>query len=177
MSGFDIILMVALAAFMVNGFTKGLMAKILSLAALVLGILVSARYGRELAQLIMHYTGFGETFCGMIGIAAIFITLFVVASLLSKALKKVAILQIWDRLGGALFGLLEGGLLLSLLLLFLAIFDIPAQGPALEKSFMYEPVKGFAPSLYRIFVAGQTTEKFLNKFFLLSPKQPASKSK
>ncbi len=170
MSAIDIILIVALAAFTVSGFTKGLVAKILSLAALVVGIIVSAKYGKVVANFLVHFTGFSETVCGVIGVVVIFVVLFAVAGILSKGFRKIPIFRIWDKFGGAVFGLLEGALLLSLLLLFLQIFNIPAEGPTLKKSFMYDPLKGFAPNVYEMFVSNKSSERYIDKFFSLPPK-------
>ena len=165
MSGFDIILIVSLVAFTVNGTMKGFFAKVLSLAALLGGIIFSARFGRDMALFFNGLTGLGTTICGVVGVAAIFVILFVLAGKLAKAMKKVSILQAWDKIGGALFGLLEGALILSLLLLFLGFFNIPPPGPALEKSFMYKPVKNFAPNVYKTFISSKGSEEYLDKFF------------
>ncbi len=168
MSGFDVILIVSLAAFAVNGFTKGLITKVLSLAALLGGIIVSAKYGKDVAEFLANLSGFGQTLCGVVGVTAIFVVLFVISGLLSRSFKKISILQIWDKLGGAVFGFLEGALILSLLLLMLGIFDIPAKGPSLDKSFMYNPVKNFAPTLYRSFLSQKSSGQYLDKFFFSS---------
>jgi membrane protein required for colicin V production len=168
MSGFDVILIVSLAAFTINGFAKGLIAKVLSLAALLGGIVLSAKYGRDVSAFLSGLTGLGETLCGVIAVAGIFIVLFVISGMLSRAFKKISILQIWNKLGGALFGLVEGALILSLLLLILGVFDIPSPGPSLDKSFMYHPVKSFAPTLYSSFLSKTSSEHYLDKFFFSS---------
>lgn len=166
MTGIDVILIVSLAAFTVSGFSKGLISKVLSLAALLGGIVISAKYGAEATDSLAALLGFGRTICGIIAIAGIFIVLFVIAGAISKGLKKVSILQIWDRVGGALFGFLEGALILSLLLIVLSFFNIPSPGPTLDKSFMYNPLKGFAPSVYKTFISKKASERYLDKFFL-----------
>ncbi len=164
-SGFDIVLCVGLVAFTINGFAKGLIAKVLSLAALLFGIILAARYGKQIANAIEGVLGFGHTISGIIGVSLLCIVLFTVAALLAKGFRKIAIFNIWDKFGGAVFGFLEGALLLSLLLLILAIFNIPPKGPALKKSIVYQPVKNFAPELYRAFVSSSTSERYLDKFF------------
>lgn len=166
MTGIDVILIVSLAAFTVSGFSKGLFSKVLSLAALLGGIVFSAKYGAEATDFLAALLGFGRTICGIIAIAGIFIILFVIAGAISKGLKKVSILQIWDRFGGAIFGFLEGALILSLLLIVLSFFNIPSPGPTLDKSFMYDPLKSFAPNVYKTFISKKASERYLDKFFL-----------
>lgn len=165
MSGIDVILIVSLAAFTVNGFSKGLISKVLSLAALLGGIVLSAKYAGDAATFLGRLLGFGTTLCGVIFVAGLFIALFVISGMISKGLKKVSILQVWDRFGGALFGFLEGALILSLLLLILGFFNIPSPGPSINKSFIYGPLKGFAPNVYKTFISKKDSEHYLDKFF------------
>lgn len=165
MSGIDVILIVSLVAFTISGFSKGLISKVLSLAALLGGIVIAAKYGGDIASFLAALLGFGKTFCGVVAVAGIFILLFVVAGAISKGLGKVPILKIWDKFGGAIFGFLEGALVLSLLLLILGFFNIPSPGPALDKSFMYDPVKNFAPNVYKTFISKKASERYLDKFF------------
>ncbi|HEY9167418.1 MAG TPA: CvpA family protein [Candidatus Kryptonia bacterium] len=163
-SGFDIILVTALVAFTVNGFAKGLISKVLSLAALLGGVIIAAKYGMDLSQFLSRLVGIGDILSGVICISLIFIVLFVAAGMLARAFKKISIIQIWDKTGGAVFGLVEGALILSLLLLLLAVFDIPAPGPSLDRSFSYKPLKSFAPTLYRSFLSRSSVE-YLDRFF------------
>jgi membrane protein required for colicin V production len=163
-SGIDIILMIALVAFTVSGFSKGLISKVLSLGALLGGIIFSAKFGKQFAAFIARSVGMGDMSSGLIAIVIIFVGLFIVANILSRAFKKIAVMQVWDRLGGAVFGFLEGTLILSLLLLLLAIFDIPSNVDTINKSFSYKPIKNFAPMLYHSFLS-KSTEEFLDRFF------------
>lgn len=165
MTGIDVILIISLVAFTVNGFAKGLFSKVLSLAALLGGIVISAKYAGHIADFLGGLLGFGTTICGVIAVAAIFIALFTIAGAISKGLKKVSILAIWDKFGGAVFGFFEGALILSLLLLVLGFFNIPSPGPTLSKSFMYNPVKGFAPNVYKTFISKSASEHYLDRFF------------
>ena len=161
----DIVLVVALLAFAVHGFSKGLVNKLLSLTAILAGIIIAARYSKQIALMVQKIVGGSEMTCAIIGIVLLFAILLLIASLLTKLFKRVSIFKIWDRFGGALFGLLEGALMLSILLLLLSIFDIPSAGQSLDRSFMYKPVKGFAGVVYRTFVSGEQVEKSIDDFF------------
>ncbi len=169
-SSIDIILLIALIASAVHGFSKGLVSKLLSLAALLIGIIIAAKHSKEIALLVQKVLGVSETVSGIIGIILLFILLFIIAGLITKIFKKISIFQFWDKIGGAVFGVLEGAVLLSLVLLVLSMFDIPASGPSLKKSFMYEPVKGFAGVVYNTFITKTSTEKYIDDFFSSSHK-------
>lgn len=164
-NGIDIILLIALIAFTVHGFSKGLVSKLLSLAALLTGIIIAAKYSKKIALLVQNILGVTETVSGIIGVILLFIVLFLIAGVIARIFKRISILQVWDKFGGAIFGALEGAVLLSLILLILSIFDIPASGPSLQKSFMYKPVKNFAGVVYRTFITKTSTEKYIDDFF------------
>lgn len=164
-SSIDIILIVVLVAFALHGFAKGFFRKAFSLLALLVGIYIAAKDSKIIAAFVGRLLDVGEMAGIIIGLIVVFAALFIVASLLAKGFSRVPILQIWDKFGGAIFGVLEGALFLSLLLLLLSLFDIPANGPSLRTSFMYKPVKGFAGMVYKTFTTNKTTEKYMNEFF------------
>ena len=174
-SGIDIILIIALFAFTVHGFSKGFVSKFLSLAAILAGIIIAAKYSKSIALTVQGVVGGSEMTCGIIGIVLLFVLLLLAASILTKMFKSIKILQIWDKFGGAVFGLLEGALMLSILLLIMSIFDIPASGASRDRSFMYKPVKNFAGIIYRTFVTNDSTEKTIDDFFSKGSSEESSK--
>ncbi|HUI31145.1 MAG TPA: CvpA family protein [Candidatus Acidoferrales bacterium] len=175
-SGIDIILLVSLIAFTVHGFSKGLVSKLLSLAAILGGIIIAAKYSKKIALWVQGIIGGSEMVCGIIGIVLLFAILLLVSSILTKMFRKVSIFRVWDKFGGAIFGLLEGALMISLLLLFLSIFDIPAAGSSRDKSCIYMPLRNFAVVVYTTFVAKESTEKTIDDFFSKgSVEQPPTK--
>ncbi|MCL5034221.1 MAG: CvpA family protein [Bacteroidetes bacterium] len=175
-SALDIILIVVLIAFAMHGFSKGFFSKVFSLLALLAGIYIAAKESKPIASFVGNMLGTGEMVSIIIGLIVVFAALFMVAALLAKGFRKVPILQIWDKLGGAIFGVLEGAMFLSLLFLFLSLFDIPANGPSLKKSFLYQPLKGFAGLVYKTFTTRTSAEKYMDKFFDPGSKR-ASKGK
>jgi membrane protein required for colicin V production len=166
MNGVDIALILGFLAFAVHGFSKGLVSKVLSLAALVAGIIVAAKYSKEIAMTVQSTIGGPETACGIIGIVLVFVVLLAVASILKKAFKKLSMFELWDKIGGAVFGVFEGALVLSIFLLILSIFDIPAAGSSASRSFLYQPTKNFAGEVYSTFLENGSTEKWIDDFFL-----------
>jgi membrane protein required for colicin V production len=165
-NGIDIALILGLLAFVVHGFSRGLVNKLLSLGAILAGIIIAAKYSKTIALMTKDVIGASETVCGIIGVALLFLVLFLAASLLTKLFRRMSILELWDKVGGAIFGLFEGSLMLSLLLLLLSIFDIPAAGSSADRSFLYSPLKNFAGEVYRTFATGGSAEKSIDEFFL-----------
>jgi uncharacterized membrane protein required for colicin V production len=53
----------------------------------------------------------------------------------------------WNRLAGGLVGIVEGAIVLSLVIILLNLFDMPAS-EAKRKSSLYKPVSYLAPSLF-----------------------------
>ncbi len=162
---------------MVHGFSKGFVNIFLSLTALLAGIIITAKYSSWIADAVANIFGFNRTFSGLLGIFLLFLLLFITAKLIGKLFKKISGLSFWNKFCGAILGGFEGGILLSLLLLFLSLFDIPQRGPSLQKSFMYEPVKDFAGLVYKAFITKASSEKYLDDFFGSSQKESSSNSK
>ncbi len=169
-SGIDIILIVVLIAFTMHGFAKGFFSKVFSLIALLAGVYIAATDSNQIATFVGDTLGVGELTSIIIGIAFVFVALFILAAVLAKGFRKIPILQIWDKFGGAIFGVLEGAMFLSLLLLFLSLFDIPAKGPSLNRSFMYQPLKDFAGYVYHEFTTRTPADRYIEEFFGASPK-------
>ncbi len=122
MSFFDTILLVIIAVFVLKGLVKGLIRSIGSLAALLAGILCAAHF-HPYVYLILKNLFFGREILGTI---ASFLIVFAVVNalinfvfmLLNNAYDIISIipfLKTINRLGGAVFGLMEGGLILGFL--------------------------------------------------------------
>jgi len=111
MNWLDIIIIVVLALFILSGLIQGLIRTALALAGLIVGIFLAGRY----------YVAFGNwlpiantNVANIVAFAIIFIAVMVAAVLLAFFLRKIISLIMlgWaDKLLGALFGLVLGGLL------------------------------------------------------------------
>ncbi|MGC8596052.1 MAG: CvpA family protein [Candidatus Kryptoniota bacterium] len=164
-SSIDIVLGIVLLMAAVHGYSKGFFRKLFTLCALLLWIIIAARYSRSIATYISQLTGFSEIVSGIIGLAVVLSALLFFAHIFSRWFAKAKLLRLWDKVGGLIIGSLEGALLLSLLLLLLSLFNIPAKGPSLERSFLYRPVKNFAGSVYKTFTSPGKRGSFIDGLF------------
>jgi Colicin V production protein. len=169
-SSVDIVLGIVLLMAAVHGYSKGFFRKLFTLGALLLWIVIAARYSKSISIYISQLTGFSEIVSGIVGLAVVLAALLFFAHVFSRWFAKAKLLRLWDKVGGLVIGLLEGALLTSLLLLLLALFNIPAKGPSLDKSILYKPVKNFASSVYKTFTNKGKRESFIDGLF--KRKQP-----
>jgi len=111
----DWIIVVILVASVIGGLARGFFRSAFSLAGLILGLTLAAwNYGRVAAVLkpIVHSIEIANAIAFLI-IALIVMAVFAVAgALLAKVFHKVG-LGCLDRLAGAIFGLFEGALFIT----------------------------------------------------------------
>lgn len=121
MSLLDILLWGILLAFAVKGFTKGLVREVCSLFGLVLGgwaaFTYHASFGATLGRLI-HLPQFVGSAVAFLCILLAVGLLFALIGHFLTVVFKIALLGGINRVGGVVFGLLEGGVLLCVLLYF-----------------------------------------------------------
>ena len=146
MGKFDIILSIPLIWGAIIGFKKGLILELATLLALVLGIFGSIKFSSFTSFKISEFLAVKSEWVTAMGFCTTFILIvigiFLLANLLSKSLKLIA-LGFFNRLMGAIFGLAKYALLLSFVLYF---FDkIDDKFNLVDKSFkqnslLYEPI-------------------------------------
>lgn len=115
----DWVIVVILAAAVLGGITRGFLRSVFSLGGLLLGLVLAAwNYGRIARWLkpMVHE----EMIANAIGFLLIAIAVMVLAgitgTILSKAMHKIG-LGCLDRLAGAVFGLFQGALLVTVCIL------------------------------------------------------------
>ncbi|MBI4286784.1 MAG: CvpA family protein [Chloroflexi bacterium] len=116
MNWLDILLTVVLVVGLFFGVRAGLIKVVLSLAGLVVGIVLASRLYMPLAE---RLTFVSLAWAKVIAFAIIFIIVMVVAAVLARFLKWAvsAITLGWvNRLGGAIFGVLLGAIVMGAIL-------------------------------------------------------------
>ncbi|HTX20071.1 MAG TPA: CvpA family protein [Bacteroidota bacterium] len=148
MSTFDTILLVILALFMFAGWRSGFIKKIIALVCLAFSLILATKYASSAGESIFVPMGVSE------GPATIFAFLAIVGGimLIQAIVYKVAIKKIvdglWNKLAGVIVGLLEGGIIISMLLIFTSIyFHFPSQETK-SSSALYLPLKNLAPQVF-----------------------------
>ena len=148
MGNFDIILIVVLALFMLAGWRKGLLRKLIALICLALSLVIATKFAstvsNEISEPLGLTTGTGTTLSFILIVLVIMISQAIFYRLVIKKLGE----GLWNKIGGLIMGLFEGGLLVSVTVIFLSIyFHYPSEETRSE-SLLYKPLKNFAPRLF-----------------------------
>lgn len=119
MNKIDLILAIPLLWGAFIGFKKGLILELASLVGLILGLYGSIKFSDFTAQQLTEHVEVSTEWLGLISFLLTFLlivfTIFLLAKLLDKAMKLIA-LGLVNRLLGMLFGLLKYALIASTLL-------------------------------------------------------------
>lgn len=114
MNVFDVIVYLALAWAVINGWRRGFLLQLLSLGAIVAGVFAAAKYGPQAGQMM----GLGGSAAPIAGFVAIFFVALIVVSVVAHLLRAVlrfSGLGVFDVLLGILFSSLKVGLVVSVL--------------------------------------------------------------
>ncbi len=137
----DIIIGIVLIFGIVQGCRHGIVKEIAFFVAIALGIIVAKMLAPEVAQQLQSYTSWKFDICLIVSYASLFLivslVLHIVAYLLTKALKFIALGWL-NRLLGGLFGLLKWGLIASVVLNLMITIDLDKKFDG--ESFLFEPV-------------------------------------
>jgi len=129
MNMLDIAILLLLAGFLLKGLWRGLLRELCSLCGLFGGIFLAVRYHGPLAELLMEQVAWPGQLCVVIAFAALLLLTVIFFGLLGFVLSrfiKLLFLGGFNRVAGALFGLVQGGLLLTLVLYGLSLSTLPS---------------------------------------------------
>lgn len=150
----DIIITVILLLGLVNGFKRGLFIEITSLLGLVLGVYGAIHFSYYLASILESSVNWDASLIQIVAFAGTFLVIVIGLVILGKLLTKIAetiLLGFFNKVLGALFGLLKVGLILSVILIIFGQFNKTLKfmdGSKVKQSSLYEPVKNFAPAIF-----------------------------
>lgn len=147
MNGIDIIVLAALAWAVFNGWRRGVILQICTLAGIILGFWVAGRYGAHVG----HALRIPDEFATAAGFALLLIGVMILVALLSRGLRRVfsfAGLGTLDIVLGVLFSCIK---MLIILCALFWIFDIlngsehrMVSAETLAASKLYKPILGIA---------------------------------
>ncbi len=139
----DILIWAILLIFVVKGFMKGLIREVCSLLGLVVGSWAAFKYYSSLATFIKLHIHLPHFVSSVISFIIIFLTIGLLLFFLGRLLTvifKIILLGGINRVGGVVFGLLQGSLVLCLLLYLGTTKPMPAKLKAqLERSKVAHP--------------------------------------
>jgi membrane protein required for colicin V production len=136
MNWLDAIILIALIGFTVAAFRAGLIREVVTLVAVVVGVLIAGHYYDDLADDVLLFIKNDKAakvtaFLSLFGSVALMGQL---AALLMKQAVSILLLGWLDHLAGAAFGLLKGLVLVELFLMFFATFPYLGLDDAIDGS-------------------------------------------
>lgn len=165
MSGMDwlsIVILVLLAIDFIIGFKRGLIRQVFDLLGIVLAVLAAARFGPAATVSIVRplLPAASEQVVSVLGFVVVFLATLVVMELVSHGvglIAKMPGLSVLNGLGGALFRVARGAILISVVLSLVVALEIPAAGELIQGSSIaqtLQPVAGLLWSELKDYVPG-----------------------
>lgn len=154
MNYIDLVLGIILIIAAIQGFRKGFIVELASLAALILGIWGALKFSDWTAGFIANTMNYHSKHLGTIAFVVTFIAIVIIIHILGKVLDnavKAVALGFLNRLAGIIFGVLKTAVILSI---FLLLFDSIDENvhilPSVQKaeSKVYIPMKQLVPTLF-----------------------------
>lgn len=151
MNFLDIIILVPLVFAAYNGYRKGFVIELASLAALILGIFAAINFSYYAADFLNRNFDIAEKYVNIIAFILTFIAVVFVIYMIGRIIEKfidILMLGFLNRLAGLFFGIIKWAFILSVLIYIINLFDDEKKviTPKLKQgSMLYEPVESFAP--------------------------------
>ena len=161
---------------MIIGIRRGILRGIINLIGVITAIFLAIFWFKEVGEYISLHSQLIREIANILGFALIFLGIYLIARIIEMFFKKIFSLLFvsWiDGLGGALFGLTKGSLIVGILLVIIAFIPLPVfLKEQLENSFLanrfavmttivYDYFKDWLPVSFQF-----NTEEFLKKFHL-----------
>jgi membrane protein required for colicin V production len=135
----DIIFIVLISILAIRGYLRGLITEIMSMAAIVLGMLAALCFYRNGGEFVRNrFMPDLKTIPEIIAFVVLFLIVFLVIKILERILKDIVEgirLGGADRILGLLFGFAEGMIVVSLVLFLLRIQPLFKPEPVLSDSY------------------------------------------
>lgn len=153
----DLILLAFFAVFVIGGYRKGIIVGLSTIAALILGIYAAIHFSNFLNAILAEWFNPSQNALPVLSFIFTFLLVVIGVILIARLTEKFADvigLGFFNRLGGAILGLIKGVILASLILFFLAFVD-PKEGFITAKdkqgSYLYTKVASVFPKMMKLF--------------------------
>lgn len=161
MNIFDLIVYIALAWAVFNGWRRGFLLQLLSLVAVVAALYLGVRFGAELGAML-NMEGTTAQIGGFIVIFFVALIAIAILGRLLRGIFKFAGLGLVDTLLGIIFSIAKVGLIVSVLFSWFAMlnhdYELASQ-QTIDSSKWFEPVAGAVDKLTPYF--NELTDKIL----------------
>ncbi len=154
MNYIDIIIGILLVLSAINGFRKGFIVELASLAALVLGIWGAFEFSDITTEFLIENFDMHTKYLNVISFVVTFVVIVILVHIVGSVVNKMVeavMLGFVNRLAGLVFGLLKSALILSVVLVVFDRIDNDVNiisEDTKANSRLYEPVRSFAPGLF-----------------------------
>jgi len=161
---------------MIIGIRRGIIRGIINLIGVVTAIFLAIFWFKEVGEYVSLHSQLSREIANILAFVLIFLGIYLIARIVEMFFKKILSLLFvsWiDGLGGALFGLVKGSLIVGILLVIVTFIPLPIfLKEQLESSFLanrfavmttivYGYLKDWLPLSFQF-----NTEEFLRKFHL-----------
>jgi len=172
----DVTIMIIILLNMVIGIRRGIIRGIINLIGVITAIFLAIFWFKEVGEYISSHSQISGEIANILGFAIIFLGVYLIARIIEIFFKKILSLLFvsWiDGLGGAVFGLIKGSLIVGILLVIITFIPLPVfLKEQLENSFLanrfavmitivYDYLKDWLPLSFQF-----NTEEFLKKYHL-----------
>lgn len=164
MNWLDIAIVIIVAFFVTTAFTAGLIRELVTLVSAVLGIVVAGLFHDDLARDVLVFID-DKTAANAISFLVLLGAIYLAGQLIAIMLKQVAAMLLlgWaDRLGGALFGLLKGLIVVEVLLILFVTYPQLGLEDAIEDSALASVFLDAASAL--LFILPDNFERAVDAF-------------
>ncbi len=155
----DAVILLILIFFIIKGWRRGFFRSLIGLVGFFLSVFLATSYLNLAKGLILRFFSLPSAVAAVIGFLMIFLVLlalFHIIGLMVQRLIHLTPIGILDTLGGMALGLLAGGIIASLLLLFLSILPLPERVSCqIEESALARSTRSIAPYIF-----GRLKEEF-----------------
>jgi len=172
----DVSIMIIILLNMIIGIRRGIIRGIINLIGVITAIFLAIFWFKEVGEFISSHSQISGEIANILGFALIFLGIYLIVRIIEILFKKILSLLFvsWiDGLGGAVFGLIKGSLIVGILLVIISFIPLPVfLKEQLENSFLanrfavmttivYDYLKDWLPLSFQF-----NTEEFLKKFHL-----------
>jgi membrane protein required for colicin V production len=147
----DFIILIILAFSVIGGLKDGVIKKLIFLFGTIIGLLFATKIAGSLSGFFMNAFGFSYILSLIICYILIFLIISIISTYIYKKIVRTStVFSIWDKLGGAVLGVIESAIILSLILLFLNYLNFPSK-EVRNNSLLYMTFYNFAPNVFNYF--------------------------
>lgn len=126
MNWLDIVIILVIAFFALSAFQSGLIREVVTLVSVVVGVIVAGLFYDDLARDVLVFIE-DDAAARVVGFLVLLGAIYLAGQLIAIMLKQTASILLlgWaDHIGGGLFGLLKGLIVVEVLLIAFVTFDV-----------------------------------------------------